>query len=267
MAVASPVIASVANPLIKDIRRAVSRGGRTSGGALVAESFHLLAEALRSPVEIDVVVAAERVAEKTQRLLSSRPIPLRVVTDKLFDSLAPTESTQGVLTLLHLSEWSWEDLLSDVPLLVVLDGVQDPGNAGAVARSAEAFAATGLVFLPETARCDNPKTLRAAAGSLFRTPFIEDLSRKKLRERLAGSDLKVFAASARQGMPLDRCPWASPLALLIGSEAHGVSAPLREISREIRIPTQGVESLNAAAAAAILLYEARRQRSREDVRL
>ena len=97
------------------------------------------------------------------------------VLDGLFHKLASTESPQGVLALVRLPEWTPEDLLRGTPLVVVLDGVQDPGNAGAILRTAEAFGATGAVFLKGTVSPSNPKCLRASAGSAFRLPIVTEI--------------------------------------------------------------------------------------------
>jgi TrmH family RNA methyltransferase len=149
---------------------------------------------------------------------------------------------------------------------VVLDGVQDPGNAGAIVRAAEAFGAAGVLFLRDTAGPFNPKTVRASAGSLFRLPFVYGLEREAVRRELRARELRVLAAGAQNGQPPHGVDWTLPSALVIGSEAHGVSAPLGRDATAVRIPTRGVESLNASAAAAVLLYEASRQRAGADSR-
>jgi TrmH family RNA methyltransferase len=145
------------------------------------------------------------------------------------------------------------------PLVVVLDGLQDPGNAGTIVRAAEAFGATGVVFGKCSVSPFNPKTLRASAGSLFRVPFLYGLEALEVRDALEQNLVQVFAATA-SGRRVSNVDLAQGCALIIGSEARGVSQGLRDRALDVSIPTEGVESLNAAMAASILLYEARRQR-------
>ena len=150
--------------------------------------------------------------------------------------------------------------------MVVLDGVQDPGNAGAIVRAAEAFGATGVMFLKGTVSPYNPKTLRASAGSLFRMPFVA-LDRRGTGTRGAAAEhgVDVYAAVpfAIRTTSSRSCMWISPRTAPSSSaaKARGVSDELRTGAVDVAIPTAGVESLNAAVAASVMLYEARRQRS------
>jgi RNA methyltransferase, TrmH family len=165
-------ITSAANPLLKDVRRAIARGTLTEQGWCVAESFHLLEEALRSDCAVRMVLAAESVrsaAEAHVRGLAG--VKIAVLPDGLMQTMAGTETSQGVMALVQPPEWKLEQLFRGSPLVVVLDGLQDPGNAGAIVRAAEAFGATGVLFLKGTVSPFNSKTLRASAGSLFRVPF------------------------------------------------------------------------------------------------
>src|SRR5215469_6896768 len=169
-------ITSAANPVIKDVRRAIVRGTLTHEGLCVAETFHLLEEALRSDCDVKTVLAAESVrsaAEAHVRRLAG--VKVAILPDGLLQSVSGTESSQGVMALVKPPEWTIDQLFRGRPLVVVLDGVQDPGNAGAIARAAEAFGATGALFLKGAASPFNPKTLRASAGSLFRLPIVHGI--------------------------------------------------------------------------------------------
>jgi RNA methyltransferase, TrmH family len=261
-------ISSTANPLIKDVRRAIARGGLTDEGMCVAESFHLLEEALRSEREVSVVLASETVRTTVDRHIAALNGPRTVVLpDELFQTIASTETSQGVIALVRPPEWSIEQLFRGRSLVIVLDGLQDPGNAGAIARAAEAFGATGLMFLKGTVNPFHPKTLRASAGSLFRIPYVAGLEAPLARASLQQHRVDIYAAmpftgSQRLAGDVDfgrRC------AIIVGSEGRGVSRELQGIANDVAIPTVAVESLNAAVAAAVLLYEARRQRVREAV--
>jgi TrmH family RNA methyltransferase len=265
-------ITSAANPLLKEVRRAVARGSLTEGGCCVAETFHLLEEALRSGSEVKTVLAAESaraaVVAQGRRLAG---VKVAVLPDALFAGIAATETSQGVMALVEPRPWKLEQLLpgpGGAALVVVLDGLQDPGNAGAIVRAAEAFGATGVLFLKGTVSPHNPKTLRASAGSLFRVPYLHGLDSAAARDALEGSRIALFAAmpaavhatAAKSVGSLGATDLTGRCALIVGNEAHGVSAVWRAAAAPISIPTVGVESLNAAIAAGILLYEARRQR-------
>jgi TrmH family RNA methyltransferase len=258
-------ITSAANPLLKDVRRAVARGSLTDEGWCIAESFHLLDEALRGPCEIKAVLAAEGARDAVeahgQRLAGVKVV---LVPDVLFAAIATTEASQGVMALVRPREWTFPQLLPGKALVVVLDGLQDPGNAGTIVRAAEAFGATGILFLKGTASPHNPKTLRASAGSLFRLPFLYGVAPATAIGTLRQNGVKLVAAmpsvSTTPADSLAATDLAGRCALIIGSEAHGVSEVWRSAAAPVSIPTVGVESLNAAVAAGILLYEARRQR-------
>ncbi len=234
------------NPLVKQIRRAVSKGTLTEDGYAVAEGAHLLEEALAAKCEVGAVIVAES---------AHLHYPdARVVSDKTFRELASTETPQGVIALVRPRATTLEQMTRGAALVVVLDGVQDPGNAGAIVRAAEAFGATGVVFLKGTVNPYNPKCLRGSAGSAFRVPLVAGVD----AEEILG--LALYAAMPRAAKLASDADLSARCGIIIGSEGRGVSAALAERATGLRIPTAGVESLNAAVAAGILLYEARRQR-------
>lgn len=239
------------------------RGALTDEGWCVAESFHLLEEALRSERHVAVVLAADSVRTTVERhiagLGSTRMV---VLADALFQSVAATETSQGVIALVEPPAWSIEHLFRGQTLVVVLDGLQDPGNAGAVARAAEAFGATGMMFVKGSAGPFHPKTLRASAGSLFRIPFVAGIEARLARASLEQHRLDIYAAMPFTGSetPAGDVDFSRKCAIVIGSEGRGVSQELHGAAKDVSIPTVAVESLNAAVAASVLLYEARRQR-------
>jgi RNA methyltransferase, TrmH family len=249
-------ISSPANPLLKDVRRALLRGTLTSGGFCAAESFHLLREALRSNCRVEAVLASESSRAAIERQFPEWPdLNIALVPDQLFSSLSTTEASQGLIALVEPPTWQIEDLFQPTGVLVVLDGIQDPGNAGTIVRAAEAFAASGVMFLKGSVSPFNAKTLRASAGSLFRVPFISSLEPAIARAGITQHRLNLYAAMPR-GMNAGRPKLERPCALVIGNEGRGVSEEFRDGAEAVAIPTSGVESLNASIAAAILLYEA-----------
>jgi RNA methyltransferase, TrmH family len=254
--VTSHVLTSERNPLLKEIRRAVARGSLTEDGYAVAEGFHLLDEALASGREIGAVIVAESAFEKRD-FTRMRAVAVR---DSVFNTLASTETTQGVIALVRPPEWTIDQLLRGTPLVVILDGIQDPGNAGAIVRAAEAFGATGAAFLKGTVSPFNPKTLRASAGSIFRLPVVAAADERLFFDQCS---LNLYAALPRAAKSIADADFSGPSAIVIGGEGRGVSTKIAERATGVKIPTSGVESLNAAVAAGVLLYEARRQRMKE----
>jgi RNA methyltransferase, TrmH family len=247
--------------MLKDVRKAIARGSVTDQGFAVAESFHLLEEALRSDCEISAVFASESVqAAVESHVRGLKKIRVGVLPDDLFRSISSTEASQGVMALVRPPQWSVEHLFRGHALTVVLDGVQDPGNAGTVLRAAEAFGATGVAFLKGSTSPYNPKCLRASAGSIFRMPVVPALDPQVFLAAAEQRKIQLFALMPKSAMEVSRADFGSKCAIVVGSEGQGVSDRLGERATGIRIPSVGVESLNAALAAGIALFVARTQR-------
>lgn len=255
------VISSPQNPLLKDIRRAVQRGDLTEEGLVVAESFHLLEEALRSDADVTTVLVAKSVKSAVDsHIRGLKRVRLMILTDAAFAAVSATEASQGVIALVRPRVWTIEDTLRGRAAVVVLDGIQDPGNAGTILRSAEAFGATGVVAVKGSVSLFNSKTLRASAGSLFRLPFVQQVDVEIACAVLEQHRLDLYAAHPRGKRLLHDADLSRKFALIVGAEGRGVSDRLRASAVEMRIPTTAVESLNAATAAGVILYEASRQR-------
>jgi RNA methyltransferase, TrmH family len=255
-------VSSEKNPLLKQVRRAVTRGTLTEDGFAVAEGFHLLEEALASDCEIRAVIAAEpvkgAVSTHVRGLKRTRVIALR---EQIFAELASTEATQGVIALVRPPAWTLEQLLRGKSMVVVLDGVQDPGNAGAIVRAAEAFGASGAAFLKGSVSPYNPKALRASAGSIFRLPVAAGIDERLLIAALEQKRIAIYAAMPRAQKSIAEANFSERCAMVIGGEGRGVNPAIADRAIGVRVPTNGVESLNAAVAAGVMLYEARRQRT------
>jgi len=250
------------NPLLKEVRRAASRGELTLDGLAVAEGFHLLEEALGSRREIPMVIAAEPVlATVATHLRGLKRTRVVSVSEATFAKLASTESPQGVIALVRPPHWTLDQLVRGKPLVVVLDGVQDPGNAGSMVRTAEAFGATGVAFLKGSVNPYNPKCLRASAGSMFRLPVVAGIDQSLLAAALEQKRGALYAALPRAERSVSQADFSGACAIVIGSEGRGVSQRIEDKAIGVRIPTSGVESLNASEAAGVLLYEAQRQRA------
>jgi TrmH family RNA methyltransferase len=258
------IVQSKQNARLKELRRALSRPGRDDEGLAAIEGPNLLGEALRAALHMPCVF----VAQDAQALLDSLELApgteVLQVPRELLASLLSTENPQPIAALIEPPDWTWMHLLRhkrSAPLVVVLAGMQDPGNLGTILRSAEAFGADGVVSLPGTVSCWNQKAVRASAGSMFRVPLIAaTVEECFLHLREAG--VKVLTTALRGAAMANEVDLAESVALLIGNEGNGVPADIAaHAGGAITIPCPGpVESLNAAVAAGVLLYEASRQR-------
>jgi RNA methyltransferase, TrmH family len=208
-------------------------------------------------------------AQGSERLLDKLHLPAQtevlLLPRPLLDDALATETPQPIAALVEPPDWTWAHLLGThrggAALVIVLAAVQDPGNLGTILRSAEAFGATGVVSLQGTVSAWNPKAVRASAGSVFRVPLLA-AGERECFEGLREAGLKVLATTVHAAQPADLVDLADPIALVIGNEGSGVREDLAaRADGEITIPCPGpVESLNAAVAASVLLYEAAKQR-------
>ena len=249
--------------------RAALRRGPLDDGCVGLEGFHLVEEALRSQLPIEAILVSLSAAPYFDRLASQLDSSTRLLrtSDRLFSAVAATETPQGIAALVHPRIASFDDLVRGLPLVLVLVGLQDPGNVGAILRSAEAFGATGVITSSAgslgTAHPYSPKALRASAGSALRLPLLPGLSISIALAQLRVVGLRLFAASVSEGTSPATADLRSPAALLIGNEGAGLPPEVeRSCDARLRISlAPGVDSLNAAIAASVLLYEAARQRA------
>jgi TrmH family RNA methyltransferase len=279
-------ITSRDNKWLKAFRAALRGGGPASGEPIGVEGPKLVEEAVRAGLHAEALLVSEAGERDVERILqaaseSDAGIPRSRIlrtTDKLFASVAGTESPQGVAALFRPPEWTFEGVLrgapsrdgalsGDVPLVVVLAGVQDPGNVGTILRSAEAFGATGAIAARGTADPWSPKSVRASAGSALRLPILRGIALPILLAQLRVAQVRIYSANSKgqaEGAEKTRRPadLREASAIFIGSEGHGLPAEVEHASdAHISVPmSEAVESLNAAVAASIVLYEAARQR-------
>ena len=258
------VVESKDNPRLKELRKALAHPGRGAQHRVGIEGPHLLEEALRAGLH----VATAFVAQGAGSLLEALPLPPETeilhLPRKLLESALATETPQPVAALIEPPGWSWENILRPdhrEPLILLFAGLQDPGNLGTILRSAEAFGATGAVSLPGTVSAWNPKAIRASAGSVFRLPVLT-VSEQECLEELRGAGVTLYATAVNDALSAESVDMTAPVAFIIGNEGSGVAEELAaKADSRITIPCPGpVESLNAAVAASVLLYEAARQR-------
>jgi RNA methyltransferase, TrmH family len=270
------VITSKDNRWLKLFRAGLQGGGPKAGEAIAVEGPKLIDDALRAGLEAEALLVSTSGEESAQRILLAASAtddgisPSRILrtTDKLFESVAGTQTPQGVAALFRQPAFEMKDVLgSDGPaLVVVLVGVQDPGNVGTAIRSAEAFGATGAIATRGTGNPWSPKALRASAGSALRLPTLSGLAIPALLAQLRGAKLKIIASMSSENpkaASLADVALGKACAIFVGSEGAGLPDEIIEAAdATIAIPMAGnIESLNAGVAASILLYEAARQRT------
>jgi len=267
------IVQSKQNLRLKDLRRALSQPGREGRGLAGRDSPilagiegpKLLEEALRAGLRVISVF----VAQGAEHLLEGLPLPagteLLLAPRDVLDSALTTETPQPVAALVEPPDWGWADVFCSrakaAPLILVLAGLQDPGNLGTILRSAEAFGASGVLALPGTVSAWNPKAVRASAGSVCRMPLLA-VSAEECFARLRAAGVRIWTTAVDGAEAADSIDLAGPVALVIGNEGNGVPEELAaQADGAVTIPCPGpVESLNAAVAVSVLLYEASRQR-------
>jgi RNA methyltransferase, TrmH family len=253
------------NSLLKQLRLAFRRGELTPSGECAVEGFRIVEEAVRSGLRCRAVFFNESAQARAARLLPQigSHVETLLLPDKLFANAVPSQTPQGVAALVHLKLFSLDEILSsptDGPLLVIV-GVQDPGNLGTILRSAEAFNAKGVLFGEGTVSVYNNKVVRASAGSVFRVPMTQ-LGLKSLPAMLRDRGLRLVATSSHKGVRLPEADLHGNSAIFVGNEGAGIDKKLLgQMHQLVMIPhSPRVESLNAGIAASIVLYEATRQR-------
>jgi len=268
-------IVSEQNPAYKDLIRLKQRKTREREGLFLAEGFHLTEEAERCGLTIrqiyaddDLLESGREGGETLRAFLEEKEKQgclITLLAGSLFAKVAETETPQGVIALVEKPVWEADAVLGtpgDGRNLLVLDRIQDPGNLGTLIRTADCAGYSGAVLLKGTADPYNPKTLRAAAGSLFRVPCIQLSGPEETLQLLRQAGKEVLVTSPRADQSCYDVPMKENIALVIGNEGAGACDELLDgADRLVKIPMDGdAESLNAAVAAAILLYETVRQR-------
>lgn len=266
-------ITSSANPLLKLFRHALAEGV-TREGWLAIEGPHALEEALAAGTNVtpQSVLVSETAANKFQSMLARLPreTEIAVVADSLFTRIAATPSPQGIAALVEVKASDLNQILRQPnALLLVACGVQDPGNLGTMMRSAQALGATALLALKETVSPFNPKAARSSAGAIFHLPIFPGLEAASLFEKLRAAGVRIVASDRESPHPIHQSDLKGRLAFLIGKENTGL--PREIVGRAdsvLSIPIRsGMDSVNAATAAGIFLYEAARQRGFEKLSL
>lgn len=256
------MITSASNAQIKNLVQLQKKGkARREQDVFVAEGIKMYREAPQELVEKVYISKSFSERAEAAELLNCRN--LEIVEDRVFQSAADTKTPQGILAVLRRQHYSLQQVLAgENPLLMILENLQDPGNLGTILRTGEGAGVTGIIMSADTVDIYNPKTIRSTMGSIYRMPFCyaDDLS--QVMEKLKKRKIAVYAAHLKGTRDYDAPDYRGGCGFLIGNEGNGLTEELASQADEyIRIPMCGrVESLNAAVASAVLMYEARRQR-------
>ncbi|MGN0243661.1 MAG: TrmH family RNA methyltransferase [Lachnospiraceae bacterium] len=257
------VISSAANAQIKNIRKLIkSRKERNAQGVFVVEGIRMFLEVPKDML-VSVYVTEEFAREHATELAG---LGYDVVAPHVFESISDTKTPQGVLAVVKQPYYELKTILDDnhnapnqKPCLLVLENVQDPGNLGTILRTAEGAGVTGIIMSENTVDIFNPKVIRSTMGAIFRVPFtyVKDL----IETVNAFEHITTYAAHL-DGSDFYQEELTGGIAFFIGNEGNGLSEKITKCAhRKIRIPMCGqVESLNAAVATTVLVYEALRQR-------
>ncbi len=260
-------LTSKQNPLLKRIRLLASGSKRSSQDLVLAEGVRVLEEVINADRPIEAVVMSEGFGAQARerRLLNAwraKKVPVFEVSERLFSSVSCVQSPQGALALVHVPPPALDDAaIGSDALILTACGIQDPGNLGTLIRTAVASGVSLFCSLKGTVSARNPKAIRASAGAFFHLPPVEDVTASDFWAYCRRHSVRLFRADAREGIIHTKADLRSACAIALGSEGRGAVPKEFTSAQAIRIPMAGkIESLNVAAAGAILLFEAARQR-------
>ena len=242
-------------------RKLRRRAQRDAAGEFLIEGPIAVAEALGSGVLVSEVFASEQAAPDVLDRVESAGVRLHRVTEQVIDAISEAVTPQGVVGVASMPATTLDDLVGG-DLVVVLDEVSDPGNAGTLVRSALAAGAQGVVFCRGSVDPFGAKTVRSSSGTILRLPVVRDEALSDVCSRLRSDGFRIIGGDAEASAAADESDLTGRVALVLGNEARGLSASSRDLVDEtVRISMPGpVESLNVAVAGSILLFECIRQR-------
>lgn len=257
------MITSTGNAQVKQLVQLQKKAkAREEKGIFLAEGIRMLRETPKERIE--KLYLSESFFEKYKGELDLGGIKTEILSDQVFRHVSDTQTPQGALYLVKRCETTFGELLGQdkTPLLMVLDNLQDPGNLGTIMRTAEGAGVTGIILSKDCVDMYNPKVIRSTMGAIYRMPFVyvEDLPAVLVELKKRG--IITYAAHLDGKHFYDEEDYCQAAAFLIGNEGNGLREEVAQAAEtKIKIPMYGkVESLNAAVAASVLMYEACRQR-------
>ena len=259
------MITSTSNAQIKELAKLQKKSRlRDEKGIFLVEGPRMTEEI---PAErIEKVYASESFAKKNKEFLEKLQALVELLTDTVFAYVSDTKTPQGILAIVKRLNYTMDDLMQvknqKAPHLVVLDNLQDPGNLGTILRAGEAAGVTGVIMSHDCVDIYNPKVIRSTMGSVYRMPFVYVEHLPETLEVLAEAGIHSYAAHLKGKNSYDQEDYTRGTAFLIGNEGNGLRDEVADVAEcYIKIPMCGeVESLNAAVASSVLMFEAARQR-------
>ncbi len=259
------MITSTSNSQIKNLIQLQKKSKvRAEQGAFVIEGIKMFEEAREGRYLVKAYVSESLYEEK--RLDAAyffSDFPYEVVQDSVLREASDTMTPQGIMAIVRKPEYSLGSMISAADAnLILLEDIRDPGNLGTILRTAEGAGATGMILSKASVDMYNPKVVRSTMGAIYRMPFVYAGNFAETILLLKQNNIRIYASHLAASTFYDKVDYRGKCAVLIGNEANGLSEEAAALSdRRIRIPMEGrVESLNAAVAAAVLMYEAYRQR-------
>lgn len=256
-------ITSMSNQIIKEVRSLSNKKGRRTAQAILLEGFRLVKDALDSGAGVRYLIISDSFSQKEELFLSQRTnIKLLQVPDELFSRISEINSPQGILAVAEKPVYDKKEIISRVKRVIALEDIQDPGNLGTIIRSADACGFDAVLLSKDSVDPYNPKVIRSTMGSLFHIPVIIEENFYQALYELKSKNMLLAAADIKNALPCWQADMSENVAIIIGNEGKGLSEKIIElVDITIMIPMPGkAESLNASAAASILIYECMRQK-------
>lgn len=257
-------IQSSQNQFLKAARQLKNKKYRDKWGLFLLEGIRGVEEALEGGYPLEYAFVTEELLPKLGERLSETYITY-CVSPELLATAAETEHPQGVLAVARQRKLSLENLeqTKELELLMVVDGVQDPGNLGTIIRTAEAAGTDGIIFTKATVDIYNSKTVRASMGSILRALLVPDQSPGQVVDWLRDKGFKIIVGDVGAEKYYHELDYSGKVAVVVGNENSGPAAEFKDVGETVQIPCR-TESLNVSIAAALLLYEKVRQRAIEE---
>ena len=256
------MITSTSNPQVKELLHLQKKSkARNERNVFIVEGIRMFREVPKDRLE--KVYISESFYNKKKEELELEQFPVEILSDKVFSHVSDTKTPQGVLSIVRQKTTSLDEILKvENPYLMILDNLQDPGNLGTIVRTAEGAGVTGILLSRDCVDIYNPKTIRSTMGSVYRMPFLYVDDMDQILQTLKQEGIKTYAAHLQGKNCYDEENYKSGCAFLIGNEGNGLRKEIADQADVwIRIPMHGqVESLNAAIAASVLMFEVCRQR-------
>jgi len=255
------MITSTSNSQVKYLVQLQNKSKiRKENKEFVVEGIKMVEEAPND--RIVKIYVSENFTQSNEEAIKKISSEYEVVSDSVFSQISDTKTPQGILAIIKMLDYSIDDLIKDMPLIAIIENLQDPGNLGTIIRTGEGAGISGVLMSSNTVDIYNPKTIRSTMGSIFRVPFVYEDDLLKAIELIKNRNVTIYAAHLDGKNSYTAEKYSGPSAFLIGNESNGLTDEVaKKADVLIRIPMCGkVESLNAAIATTVLLYEAKRQR-------